>query len=191
MVSKLKLIQITLFILCFIGCSLTLYAQNIVVKGKVIDLNSGNPLAYANVSLFDQDENLMTGAVTPESGQFELQVQQGKYKLRIQFISFKTQEISITADKAVIELGTIKLAEDVNQLAEVEVSAKRPQMEMKLDKRIFNVGEDLSNIGGSAESILDNLPSVEVDIDGNVSLRGSGNVRILIDGRPSVLSPIW
>ena len=185
--SKLKLIQITLMILCFIGFNPTLYAQNIVVKGKVIDLNSGNPLAYANVSLFDQEENLMTGAVTPESGEFELQVQQGKYKLRIQFISFKTQEISITADKAVIELGTIKLAEDVNQLAEVEVSAKRPQMEMKLDKRIFNVGEDLSNIGGSAESILDNLPSVEVDIDGNVSLRGSGNVRILIDGRPSGL----
>jgi outer membrane receptor protein involved in Fe transport len=163
------------------------WAQSTTVKGKLVDGKTSEPLAYANVSVFDSNDELVTGTVTPESGIFQLQVERGEYTLRIQFISFQTINRTLNANQSTVELGTIELSEDVNQLSEVEVVAKRPQMEMKLDKRIFNVSEDLSNIGSNAEALLDNLPSVTVDIDGNVSLRGSGNVRILIDGRPSGL----
>ncbi|GAA5031489.1 TonB-dependent receptor [Marivirga lumbricoides] len=162
-------------------------AQKATITGNLVDKANNEPLAYANVSIFDEQDNLETGMVTPADGSFQLQVPYGKYTVRIQFVSYKTVNIPVNANKASIALGSINLEEDVNQLAEVEVTARRPQMEMKLDKRVFNVSEDLSNIGGSAESILDNLPSVTVDVDGNVSLRGSGNVRILINGRPSGL----
>jgi inner membrane protein involved in colicin E2 resistance len=177
-----------LFILILFSFSFqTIWAQNTTVSGKLIDAKTKESLAYANVSVFNSDDELVTGAVTPESGVFQLQVPNGEYTLRIQFISYQTINRKLVADKSTIDFGTIELSEDVNQLSEVEVVARRPQMEMKLDKRIFNVSEDLSNIGSNAESLLDNLPSVTVDIEGNVSLRGSGNVRILIDGRPSGL----
>ncbi|WP_375577631.1 TonB-dependent receptor [Marivirga tractuosa] len=177
-----------LFLLIFLCISTQkVWAQNTTVSGKLVDGKTKEPLAYANISVFDANEELVTGTVTPESGSFQFQVERGEYTLRIQFISYKTINRELKADKSKVELGTIELSEDVSQLSEVEVVARRPQMEMKLDKRVFNVSEDLSNIGSNAESLLDNLPSVTVDIDGNVSLRGSGNVRILIDGRPSGL----
>ncbi|HET8860582.1 TonB-dependent receptor domain-containing protein [Marivirga sp.] len=163
------------------------WAQTTTITGQLVDGKNQQPLAYANVSVFNQNDELVTGTVTPENGQFQLQVKQGEYTLRLQFISYKTINKPINANKSTINLGVIELNEDIDQLSEVQVVAKRPQMEMKLDKRVFNVGEDLSNIGSNAEALLDNLPSVTVDIDGNVSLRGSGNVRILIDGRPSGL----
>jgi len=184
--TSTNIFKIFTFII-FIFSAHVLYAQSTKVNGKLIDAKSNEPLAYANVSVFDANEQLITGTVTPASGAFQLQVPRGEYTLRIQFISYQTINRKFVADESNINFGTIGLQEDVNQLSEVEVVAKRPQMEMKLDKRVFNVGEDLSNIGSNAESLLDNLPSVTVDIEGNVSLRGSGNVRILIDGRPSGL----
>lgn len=180
-------IQFNSILLLSILTSAFTYAQNTTITGKVIDKATEQPLAYTNVSLFDEADNLVTGEVTPESGEFQLQVPRGKYTLRIQFVSYKTISVPVNANKESINLGDLSLQEDVDQLSEVEVVARKPQMEMKLDKRVFNVSEDLSNIGGSAESLLDNLPSVTVDVEGNVSLRGSGNVRILINGRPSGL----
>ncbi|MGM0581179.1 MAG: TonB-dependent receptor domain-containing protein [Bacteroidota bacterium] len=185
---KSQTIILKLFVLILLSFNAhELLAQSTTVSGKLIDANTKEPLSYANISIFDSEDELVTGTVTPESGAFQLQVARGEYTLRIQFISYQTINRKLIADQSNIDLGTIELSEDVNQLSEVEVVAKRPQMEMKLDKRVFNVSEDLSNIGSNAESLLDNLPSVTVDIDGNVSLRGSGNVRILIDGRPSGL----
>ena len=177
-----------IFLLIILSISThTIWAQTATISGKLVDGKTSEPLSYANVSVFGNNDELITGTVTPESGVFQLQVGRGEYTLRIQFISYQTINREINVNQNKIDLGTIELSEDVNQLSEVEVVAKRPQMEMKLDKRVFNVSEDLSNIGSNAESLLDNLPSVTVDIDGNVSLRGSGNVRILIDGRPSGL----
>ncbi|WKV11556.1 TonB-dependent receptor [Marivirga harenae] len=177
-----------LFILILISLgSHSAWAQTTSVSGKLVDAKTKEPLAYANVSVLDANDEIVTGTVTPESGVFQFQVESGEYNLRIQFISYQTINRKLVANTSTIDFGTIELSEDVNQLSEVEVVARRPQMEMKLDKRVFNVGEDLSNIGSNAESLLDNLPSVTVDIEGNVSLRGSGNVRILIDGRPSGL----
>ena len=160
-------------------------AQKSTITGKVVDAQKGTAMGFTNVSLFNEDEELITGAVTSQNGQFTMEALQGNYTLRIQFISYKTKNLPIQVNDENLQLGKIALTEDVDQLAEVVVEARTPQMEMKLDKRVFDVGQDLSNIGGSAESILDNLPSVTVDVEGNVSLRGSQNVRILIDGRPS------
>ncbi len=184
--AQTNILKLFILILFSFGFQ-SVWAQSTIVSGKLIDANTKEPLAYANVSVLDANDEIVTGTVTPESGIFQFQVERGEYNLRIQFISYQTINRKLVADKSKIEFGTIELSEDVNQLSEVEVVARRPQMEMKLDKRVFNVGEDLSNIGSNAEAMLDNLPSVTVDIDGNVSLRGSGNVRILIDGRPSGL----
>lgn len=178
----------TLFIFILILCSSQLIkAQKVIISGQVVESNSGKAMGFTNVSLFNEANELITGAVTSEDGQFQLQALPGSYKLKIQFVSYKTVEINIQAEGDKVNVGKVGLSEDVNQMSEVVVQAKRPQMEMKLDKRVFNVGQDLSNIGGSAESILDNLPSVTVDVDGNVSLRGSQGVRVLINGRPSGL----
>ena len=114
----------------------------------------------------------------------------GKYFAQVEFLSFKTRTISdvpLGKGQFVADLGTIALAADSETLVEVEVRAEKSQMQIGLDKRVFNVGKDLANTGSSAEDILDNVPSVEVDVEGNVSLRGSENVRILIDGKPSGL----
>jgi len=181
-----KIIQ-TVLIAIFLITSFQLKAQKSKITGQVVDNTSGKPMGYTNVSLFNENQELITGAVTSEDGQFVLQALPDSYTLRVQFVSYKTKEVPIQVNEDDLKLGKVSLAEDVDQLSEVTVEAKRPQMEMKLDKRVFNVGQDLSNIGGSAESILDNLPSVTVDVDGNVSLRGSQNVRILINGRPSGL----
>lgn len=174
---KISTSILKVFILLLLTVSTNVaWAQSTTVKGKLVDGKTSEPLAYANVSVFDSNDELVTGTVTPESGIFQLQVERGEYTLRIQFISFQTINRTLNANQSTVELGTIELSEDVNQLSEVEVVAKRPQMEMKLDKRIFNVSEDLSNIGSNAEALLDNLPSVTVDIDGNVSLREAGTL---------------
>ncbi len=162
----------------------------IVVKGKVIDQNK-EALEFATVSLYRlRDSSLVDGTITDQKGIFKFETRPGKYYATIDFLSFTSKTISdimLTPRQAFVELGEIILEEDAEQLEEVEVIAERSSMELKLDKRVFNVGKDLANTGNSAAEILDNVPSVQVDVDGNVSLRGSENVRILIDGRPSGL----
>ncbi len=176
-----------LFLFILVASSFNSFSQKTTITGQVIDQANGKAMGFTNVSLFNEDEELITGAVTSEDGRFKLQALQGTYNLRIQFVSYKTVNEPVTINDEDQNLGRIAMSLDVNQLSEVVVSGRKPQMEMKLDKRVFDVGQDLSNIGGSAESILDNLPSVTVDVDGNVALRGSQNVRVLIDGKPSGL----
>ena len=163
----------------------------VLIKGKVLDGESGQPLDYATITLFSKkDSSMITGGITDEKGKFEIETKLGKYFAKIEFLSFQTrtiENIPFEADQVVADLGNIALAADATTLSEIEVRAERSQMEMSLDKRVFNVGKDLANTGASAQDILDNVPSVAVDVDGNVSLRGSENVRILIDGKPSGL----
>lgn len=163
----------------------------VTIKGKIIDGDSGDPLDYATISLFSKrDSTLVTGGITDPKGKFVLETKKGRYYAQIDFLAFQTRiipEITFEKGQLLADLGTIALAADAQTLAEVEVRAEKSQMQMSLDKRVFNVGKDLANTGASAEDILDNVPSVEVDVEGNVSLRGSGNVRILIDGKPSGL----
>jgi len=161
------------------------------IKGKIIDGDSGDPLDYATITIFSKkDSSLVTGGITDEKGLFKIETKMGKYFAQVEFLSFKTRTVSdvpLGKGQFVADLGTIALAADSETLVEVEVRAEKSQMQIGLDKRVFNVGKDLANTGSSAEDILDNVPSVEVDVEGNVSLRGSENVRILIDGKPSGL----
>jgi outer membrane receptor protein involved in Fe transport len=111
----------------------------------------------------------------------------GTYDISIEFISFKKITLANRNLTASQNLGTFSLEEDAQSLGEVEVIAERTTVEMKLDKRVYNVGQDLTVRGGSVSDVLDNVPSVSVDVDGNVALRGNQNVTILINGKPSGL----
>lgn len=178
----------------FIFCCFTTAAiaqTSGTITGRITDAETGDPLEYATISLFSQsDSSLVNGTTTDPEGSFTLKVPLGRYYARLQFLSYgDTYEnnIRLTAENPQVNLGTLSMTSDSQQLEEVEVVAEKDQVQLALDKRVFNVGESMARIGGSASDILDNIPSVTVDVDGNVALRGSENVRILIDGKPSGL----
>lgn len=152
-----------------------------------MDGSTSEPLSYATVSLLDQDSSLVTGAVTDMDGKFLIKTENGKYTLRFQFVTYQTREMALELTGNTRDLGTINMDPSNQELDEVVVQAERTQMQLNLDKKVYNVGKDLSNLGGSAADMLDNLPSVAVDVEGNVQLRGSSSVRILINGKPSGL----
>lgn len=161
------------------------------ITGQLIDKESGTPLEYASASLFQlSDSTLVDGSITDEQGIFSISPKPGRYYLRLQFISYEQKfvhDLSVNRENRIVKLGTIAMSPDAETLDEVVVAAKRDQMQLELDKRVFNVSENMSNIGANASEIMDNLPSVTVDVDGAVSLRGSSNVRILVNGKPSGL----
>ncbi|MDI9880608.1 TonB-dependent receptor domain-containing protein [Flectobacillus longus] len=182
------------FLFAFISIlvSIPLYSQNkATISGKVIDSKTSEIMSYASIRVLDaKTDKLITGGITTEKGTFSLQVPYGIYVVAAEFMGYKIWKSDIlTLDKsnAAINLGTILLQTQSQQLTEVEVRAEKSTMEMALDKRVFNVGKDLANAGGTASDILTNIPSVSVEPDGGIKLRGSDNVRILIDGKPSGL----
>ena len=186
---QLKRYIATIFSL-LVGLSLMAQNPKITLKGQLIDSDSDNPLEFATVSILDLEDNLVTGNITDMNGTFQIPIDPGVYNIKIQFVGYKDTWLrnqSITSNSDIYDLGSVKVAPDVEQLSEVVIQADKVEMEIELDKRVFNVGENLSNAGRNASEILDNLPSVTVDLDGNVSLRGSSNVRILVDGKPSGL----
>lgn len=161
------------------------------VIGRVIDAKSGKPLPYTTISLHNlADSSLVTGNISDDMGRFEIAAPEGNFWVQVQFISYQSKNISsvtLNQNNPTANLGDITLTEEAETLSEVVVSGEKQQMELSLDKRIFNVASDITNIGKNAAEILDNVPSVAVDVEGNVSLRGSSNVRILVDGKPSGL----
>lgn len=163
------------------------------IKGKVVDMDSQSPMEYANISVFQTtDSTLVTGGITNEKGEFSIdKISPGNYYVEANFIGFnktRIKNIAVTADKKQIDLGTIKLEASSQQLDGVEVVAERQRMEYKVDKKVINVSQDINAAGGTAVDVLENTPSVQVDIEGNVSLRGSSSFTVFIDGRPSALS---
>lgn len=170
----------------FFSCFVPLQAQ---IKGRVTDAQSGAPLSYATISLFSAaDSSLMDGTITDENGVFSMDAKPGSYFAKAEFLAYEPLFLDkILVKNAAVDLGNIKLSAASTTLEEVVVQAEKSTMQMSLDKKVFNVGKDLGNAGGNAAELLSNIPSVQVDVEGNVSLRGSGNVRILIDGKPSGL----
>ena len=164
---------------------------DIFIKGRLIQDGTDTPIEFATVSIFKEgDSTLVTGGLTDAKGAFDVPVKPGKYYLRAQFMGFETVTISdiiLDGKNRVYNLGEVQVRESEQLLDEVVVQVERTEMELTLDKKVYNIGKDLSNLGGSASDLLANLPSVEVDVDGNVSLRGSENVQILVDGKPSGL----
>lgn len=161
------------------------------LRGHVQDSLSAGPLAFASIRVFEASgKKVVNGNITGESGEFSLDLPFGHYYAQVEFMgyrSYTSAEFALDLSHREHNLGTIRLSAVTNTLDEVVVQAEKSSMELSLDKKIFNVGKDLANAGGTATDILMNIPSVSVDPEGNVKLRGSDNVRILVDGKPSGL----
>lgn len=158
------------------------------ISGMVTN-EAGSPISYATIALYKvKDSSLVNGAITGDDGKFLIKNRMGRYYVRASFMSYAPFFIEpFIIRGANVDLGTIILKPTKHALDAVSIEGEKMQMELKLDKRVFNVSADVNNKGANAAEILDNIPSVTVDVDGNVALRGSENVNILIDGKPSGL----
>ena len=174
------------------GLSSGLWAQQseFPITGKVVQQGTDTPVEFATVMLMDPTtEQAIDGTSTELDGTFTITAPAGRYELEITFIGFQTERVKgITVETAALDLGAINLRENSALLDEVVVRAEKSTTEFRLDKRVFNVGKDLSSTGASALDVLNNVPSVNVSIEGQISLRGSNGVQILINGKPSVLA---
>ena len=182
--------KLRLLFLCFIMPLLSMQAQNnLTVTGKVTDKTNA-PISYATVTI-KEGETVITGSITDDNGNFEVKNLAPKmYTVEIQFIGYKPYlgKADLTAGKG-IALNKITLADEATQLEGVEVVQERSTIEQKIDRKVINVGRDLTTAGATASEIMNNIPSVNVDQDGKISLRGNQNVRVLIDGRPTNIDP--
>lgn len=160
--------------------------NQVYVKGTVVEASTNTPLEYASITLESTTNNHnITGDISDESGNFNIPVTPDTYQIKIEYLGYKTFVIDSKEITNSISLGIIKIEGDSELLEGVVVEARRAAVELKLDKRIYNVSDDNIARGGTASDVLDNIPSVEVDADGNVSLRGNESVKVLIDGKPS------
>jgi len=161
------------------------------VMGQVVDAATSEPVPFAAVSVMSlRDSSIAGGQLADENGQFFLKnIPLGRSRLQVNFMGYdpwKSAAFSLSPRTAIVfDAGVIQLQSRINNLEEAIVLEEASTLEMLIDRRVFNVGNDLSAAGGTASELLVNVPSVSVDIDGNISLRGSSNVQILIDGRPS------
>ena len=187
MIKNIPLLICCLFTVTFLVAQKTPDASVITLNGKVLEAQTQTPLEYATVILKETQTKLVAGGITDENGIFNISIPKGNYEISIEYISFKSKKLptqNLTSDT---NFGTIQLSEDASSLDEVVIVAEKSTVDIRLDKRIYNVGKDMTVKGGNASDVLDNVPSVSVDVEGNVSLRGNENVRILIDGKPSAL----
>ncbi len=159
------------------------------VSGKVSEESSGQDLPAAVVNLQSVAGNkTIQSTVTNSEGRFQLEAPAGWYHIRIAFLSFQPYLIENKEIGSDTDLGIIRMKEDTKVLKSVEIVSEKSTVELNLDKKVFNVGKDILSNGGTANDILNNVPSVNVDASGTVSLRGNSNVRVLINGKPSMLS---
>ncbi|CAL66775.1 outer membrane beta-barrel family protein [Christiangramia forsetii] len=159
------------------------------ISGKVIDNELEVPLEYATISVENVDDpSIVNGGVTNANGEFSIEVKKGTYNILVEFISYETKEFNNRQVDTDLNLGTIKLGLGSENLDEVVVRAETTQVDIRLDKKIYNIGKDLTTAGGSVSDALNNVPSISVDIEGGISLRGNENVRILINGKPSAMA---
>ena len=172
-------------------CAIPAMAQKGKITGKVIDRNSSENVEYATIALLNPaDSSIVRGvsAVTASNGSFSLSVPYGTYLLRVTFMGYTPyihpEEITLSEHKHTVNMGKISISPTVAALNAVKVTAERSMVEYQLDKRVVNVDKNIVASGGTATDVLQNVPSVAIDNDGNVSLRGSTNVKVLINGRP-------
>jgi len=166
------------------------------LKGTIVDENTGAPLEFATIAFYSKkDSSLKGGGISDVNGNFEVKSKPGRLYAIVEFLGYDKKQIDdlpidfqqIKNGISSFDIGTIQLGNEGINLEEVEIVAEKSETTFALDKKVFTVGKDLANKGGTAEEILDNVPSVTVDVEGEVSLRGSTGVRILVDGRPSTL----
>ena len=180
-----------LALMLLITSGATLHAQNtFAIKGTVVDANDGSPIPYATaVTKSNETQEVLSGTTTNDDGQFTLESDNQNISIEISFIGYGKSVISeFTLRDGLARLGKIQLQQNTESLDAVDVTAEKSTVEFKLDKRVFNVGKDISSTGMGALDVLNNVPSVNVDIEGQISLRGNTGVQILINGKPSVLA---
>lgn len=162
------------------------------ISGSVMDGELQEPIPYATISITNSKGELVQGNTTAADGSFIIEkIPRGAYTFKVQFMGYKpfSKEIEITQKQSAYNFGKIKLQPEVAMLDGVTVVAERTTIEQRIDRKVINVGKDLTTTGASASEIMNNVPSVNVDQDGNIALRGNTNVRILIDGKPTNMDP--
>ena len=164
------------------------------VRGKVIDQKSNQPIEFATVALFNAiDSSLVTGTITDQEGNFQAtKIKEGSYYVKVNFLGYEELhygELVIDADNPRHDLGKISLETSSQLLDEVVIVNERNPVEFQIDKKVISVGEQMTSASLSAVEVLENVPSIRVDVEGNVSLRGSTGFTVLIDGKPTVLDP--
>ena len=177
--------------LVFLFLSVTLFSysqSSVTISGKIIDKSSGEPLEFATVAFIKSGTTeIVTGGITDFDGFYAISVPAGTYDIRYEYISYETQVIqnqNITENR---NMPPVIMDLDLESLDEVVIRAEVTEMSIRLDRKIYNIGKDLTARGATIGDALTNIPSVDVDIEGAVSLRGNQNVTILINGRPSAM----
>jgi len=168
-------------------------ANGAAISGTVVDDETDEPIESATVAVWrSADSSLATGAITGSTGEFEIDgLQPASYYVKVSFVGYETvtlEDIDLETGERTADLGAVRLRPDMALLDEVVVEEERSFMEVGIDKTVYNTRDQLASVGGSATDVLENIPSVEVDIDGNISLRGSQNVAIHINGKPTSMS---
>ncbi|MFK7953310.1 MAG: TonB-dependent receptor [Ekhidna sp.] len=162
------------------------------VTGVTMDELLNEPLPYVTVAVkSNQTEEIIGGQISDEKGRFTISdLADGNYVFEFQFIGYKklTKEITLSNENRQVDFGKIFLNEEATQIAGVEIVAERSTIEQRVDRKVINIGKDLSTTGPTAADLMANIPAVTVDPDGAISLRGNENVRILIDGKPTNLN---
>jgi len=199
--------KIYLLTILILGLSLTIFAQqgkhgghggrggmakDGSLHGKIVDLITNKPVQYANVALYSmRDSSLVSGAISDANGMFTLEkLPYGKFYLVSDFIGYYKQttgDIKIFPKRKNFDCGVISLKKATEEIESVEITGERNNIEYKIDRKVINISKDLSATGGTVTDALENTPSIHVDIDGNVQLRGSSSFLVLIDGKPTAL----
>ena len=190
MKSNKRILNILFIVLTFLSIK-TLYAQSktISIIGAVIEEGTQHPLEFVTVLIADNNtKKPISGTTTLENGRFSFQTNATNFYIEISFMGFTTKTFEkYNIINGIIDLEKIYLSENAQALDEVVVQGEVSKTVFKLDKRIFNVGKDISSTGASALEVLNNVPSVNVSIEGEITLRGSSGVQILINVKPSVM----
>ncbi len=192
----MKTLKIMILVIIFTTINLGVSAQSAkkeykgTINGMLVDSEDGLPVGFSNVVLYSSKDSIMiTWTITDDKGVFHLEsIPDGTYKLVINFIGYKKlkiDNISINGSNQAVDLGPIKLVKDAVSLSEVKVVSYKNAYEVKSDKKVVNVSNDINSAGGTAVDVLRNIPGLTVDADGAVNLRGSDNLSILVDGRPT------
>lgn len=181
------------FTIFFLLCAIQISAfaqEKFQIQGKIVESLSNDPVPYANVVILEVSTgNIIAGTTTDDNGFFNVETPVLEVYVELSFIGFHKKIIrDLKLENGIVRLGTIKLEQNTQNLKEVEISGEKSSIEFKLDKRVFNVGKDISSTGMSALDVLNRVPSVTVSVEGQVSLRGNAGVQILINGKPSVLT---
>ncbi|WP_299147579.1 outer membrane beta-barrel family protein [uncultured Dokdonia sp.] len=184
-----------LFTLTLLAFTTLVFAQrpeggrpDVTITGKVLEAETNVPLEYATVSFTNSEGKVVTGGITDPKGNYSIEIAAGVYDVKFEFISFETKVLSGQKLFKSTTLPTQALAIDSQSLDEVIVRAETTEVQVRLDKKIYNIGKDLTTSGATVSDALSNVPSVTVDVDGAIALRGNENVRILINGRPSAIA---